>query len=139
MTEEDQVFVLTHLEVERAADVLEEMEPDDAADLLNELPDPDAESLLELMQPEDADDVRRLLEYEEGTAGSMMTPVPIILAPETTVAEALAAIRQEEVSRPWPRPCSCAVRRWRRPPGGTWAWCTCRSCCACRRPSRSAA
>ena len=74
------------------------MEPDDAADLLNELPDPDAESLLELMQPEDADDVRRLLEYEEGTAGSMMTPVPIILAPETTVAEALAAIRQEEVS-----------------------------------------
>ena len=50
------------------------------------------------MQPEDADDVRRLLEYEEGTAGSMMTPVPIILAPETTVAEALAAIRQEEVS-----------------------------------------
>lgn len=98
MTEEDQVFVLTHLEVERAADVLEEMEPDDAADLLNELPDPDAESLLELMQPEDADDVRRLLEYEEGTAGSMMTPVPIILAPETTVAEALAAIRQEEVS-----------------------------------------
>ncbi|WP_144793113.1 magnesium transporter MgtE N-terminal domain-containing protein [Kocuria palustris] len=98
MTDEDQVFVLTNLEVERAADVLEEMEPDDAADLLNELPDPEAESLLELMQPEDADDVRRLLEYEEGTAGSMMTPVPIILSPETTVAEALAAIRQEEVS-----------------------------------------
>lgn len=98
MTDEDQVFILTSLEVERAADVLEEMEPDDAADLLNELSDPDAESLLELMQPEDAEDVRRLLEYDEGTAGSMMTPVPIILAPETTVAEALAAIRQEEVS-----------------------------------------
>lgn len=98
LPEEDQVFILTNLELERAADVLEEMEPDDAADLLNELPDPDAEALLELMQPEEADDVRRLLEYEEGTAGSMMTPVPIILAPETTVAEALAAIRQEEVS-----------------------------------------
>ena len=98
MTEEDQVFVLTHLEVERAADVLEEMEPDDAADLLNELPDPDAESLLELMQPEDADDVRRLLEYEEDTAGSVMTPVPVIMAPEDTVAEAMATIRQQEIS-----------------------------------------
>ena len=50
------------------------------------------------MQPEDAEDVRRLLEYEEGTAGSLMTPVPIILPPEATVAEALAHIRQEELS-----------------------------------------
>lgn len=97
LPEEDQVFILTSLDVERAADVLEEMEPDDAADLLNELPDSQAEDLLQLMQPEEADDVRRLLEYEEGTAGSMMTPVPIILSPETTVADALAAIRQEEV------------------------------------------
>ncbi|MDO4254110.1 MAG: CBS domain-containing protein [Kocuria sp.] len=98
LPEEDQVFILTSLDVERAADVLEEMEPDDAADLLNELPESQAEDLLQLMQPEEAEDVRRLLEYEEGTAGSMMTPVPIILSPETTVADALAAIRQEEVS-----------------------------------------
>nr|WP_167739381.1 CBS domain-containing protein [Kocuria sp. JC486] len=98
LPEEDQVFILTNLHVERAADVLEEMEPDDAADVLNELPDTQAEDLLQLMQPEEAEDVRRLLEYDEGTAGSMMTPVPIILSPETTVADALAAIRQEEVS-----------------------------------------
>ncbi|NKE09224.1 MULTISPECIES: magnesium transporter MgtE N-terminal domain-containing protein [Kocuria] len=98
LPEEDQVYILTNLDVERAADVLEEMEPDDAADLLNELPDTQAEDLLQLMQPEEAEDVRRLLEYDEGTAGSMMTPVPIILSPETSVADALAAIRQEEVS-----------------------------------------
>jgi CBS domain-containing protein/sporulation protein YlmC with PRC-barrel domain len=98
LPEEDQVFILTNMERERAATVLEEMEPDDAADLLNELPDAEAEELLERMQPEDAEDVRRLLEYEEGTAGSLMTPVPIILPPEATVAEALAHIRQEELS-----------------------------------------
>lgn len=97
LPEEDQVFIVTNLDVERAADVLEEMEPDDAADLLNELPEAQAEDLLQLMQPEEADEVRRLLEYDEGTAGSMMTPVPIILSPETSVADALAAIRQEEV------------------------------------------
>lgn len=98
LPEDDQVQILSHLEVERAADVLEEMEPDDAADLLNELTDTQREQLLTLMEPEEADDVRRLLEYEEGTAGSLMNPVPIILSPEATVAEALAHIRQEEIS-----------------------------------------
>lgn len=98
LPEDDQVEILSHLDVERAAQVLEEMEPDDAADLLNELSDAQREELLHLMEPEDADDVRRLLEYEEGTAGSLMNPVPIILSPEATVAEALAHIRQEEIS-----------------------------------------
>lgn len=98
LPEDDQVQILSHLEVERAADILEEMEPDDAADLLNELTDAQREQLLTLMEPEEADDVRRLLEYEEGTAGSLMNPVPIILSPETSVAEALAHIRQEEIS-----------------------------------------
>jgi Mg/Co/Ni transporter MgtE len=50
------------------------------------------------MEPEEADDVRRLLEYPEGTAGSLMTPVPIILPPEASVADALAAIRREDIS-----------------------------------------
>ncbi len=98
LPEDDQVEILSNLDVERAAQVLEEMEPDDAADLLNELTDNQREELLKLMEPEEADDVRRLLEYEEGTAGSLMNPVPIILPPEATVAEALAHIRQEEIS-----------------------------------------
>ena len=94
---EDQVQILSHLDDERAAQVLEEMEPDDAADLLIELDDAQREKLLELMEPDEADDVRRLLEYDEGTAGSLMNPVPIILSPEATVAEALAHIRAEEI------------------------------------------
>ncbi|GGH59836.1 magnesium transporter MgtE N-terminal domain-containing protein [Rothia aerolata] len=98
LPEDDQVEILSHLDVERAAQVLEEMEADDAADLLNELSDTQREELLKLMDSEDADDVRRLLEYEEGTAGSLMNPVPIVLSPEATVAEALAHIRQEEIS-----------------------------------------
>ncbi|MFW0154489.1 magnesium transporter MgtE N-terminal domain-containing protein [Rothia sp. P6271] len=97
LPEDDQVEILSHLDVERAAQVLDEMEPDDAADLLNELSDAQREQLLVLMEPEEAEDVRRLLEYEEGTAGSLMNPVPIILSPEASVAEALAHIRQEEI------------------------------------------
>lgn len=98
LPDDEQVAILSSLDTERAADVLEEMDPDDAADLLAELPETEKESLLQLMEPEEADDVRRLLEYEEDTAGSMMTPVPVILPPEATVAEALASIRREDIS-----------------------------------------
>lgn len=98
LPDDDQVQILQSLDLERAADVLEEMDPDDAADLLNELPEEQKEELLALMEPEDAEDVRRLLEYEENTAGSMMTPVPVILPPEATVAQALAHVRREELT-----------------------------------------
>ncbi|MBP2215857.1 magnesium transporter MgtE N-terminal domain-containing protein [Arthrobacter sp. CAN_C5] len=98
LPDDDQVQIISSLNRERAADVLEEMDPDDAADLLNELPEAQKEDLLALMEPEDAEDVRRLLQYEEDTAGSMMTTVPVILPPEATVAEALAHVRREELT-----------------------------------------
>ncbi len=90
--------ILAALEAERAADVLEEMGPDDAADLLGELPTEQAEALLRLMDPDEAAPVRRLLTYEDTSAGGMMTSEPIILGPDATVAEALAHIRNPELS-----------------------------------------
>jgi len=97
MVEVESVAILTGLDDERAADVLEEMDPDDAADILNEIPEDTRARLLELMEPEEAEDVRMLLEYDEYTAGGMMTPEPVILAPDSTVAEALARIRNSDL------------------------------------------
>ncbi|MEU8071665.1 CBS domain-containing protein [Micromonospora sp. NPDC048169] len=98
LPERDQVEILAALDRQRAADVLEEMEPDDAADLLNELPPPEQDVLLDLMEPDEADPVRQLLRYASGTAGSVMTSEPVILPPDATVAEALARIREVQLS-----------------------------------------
>ena len=97
LPEPDQVAVIAMLEDERVADVLEEMDPGDAADLLNELPPERAEMLLSLVEPEDAEDLRRLLIYDDKSAGGLMTTEPIILAPDATVAEALARMRNPEL------------------------------------------
>jgi flagellar motility protein MotE (MotC chaperone)/sporulation protein YlmC with PRC-barrel domain len=98
LPEEDQVEILEHLDNERAADVLEEMSPDDAADLIADLPPETAAALLELMEPEEAEDVKRLMSYVENTAGAMMTPEPVILGPDATIADALAHVRNPELT-----------------------------------------
>ena len=98
MDETDRVSLLAELEGERAADVLGEMDPDDAADLLREIGEERANALLELMEPEDAEDVLRLMTYEDYSAGGMMTTEPIVLTADSTVAEALASVRQKEIS-----------------------------------------
>jgi len=94
----DAVEIVSTLEQGRAADVIEEMDPDDAADLISELEPERAAAILNLMEPEDADDVRRLLSYDDYTSGGMMTTEPLVMAADSTVAEALASLRNPDVS-----------------------------------------
>lgn len=98
LPEDEQIDIISALDTERAADVLGEMDPDDAADLLRDLPPDIAEELLQRMEPEESAEVRRLLVYEEFTAGGMMTPEPIILDTDATVAQALALARMDSLT-----------------------------------------
>ena len=96
LPEADQIRLLEGLDIERVMGVLDEMEYDDLTDLLAEMPGDQRTRILDAMEPEEANVLRRLLSYEEGTAGSLMTPDPIILGANTTVAEALAQVRDPE-------------------------------------------
>ena len=98
LPEDDQTELLMQLDTERAADVLEAMDPDDAADLLGVLNPTEAEVLLRRMDPEESEPVRRLLSHSPDTAGGLMTSEPVVVAPDTIVAEALARVRDPDLT-----------------------------------------
>lgn len=97
LPEDEAAAVMEHLDTERAADVLEEMDADDAADLLAEMPAVEREEVLAAMHAEESEAVRRLLEHLPDTAGGLMNPDPLILSASSTVAEALARIRDPDL------------------------------------------
>jgi magnesium transporter len=78
---------------ERLADLLEELPMDDAAEFLEDLPDPTAERLLRLMEPQEAREVEQLLQYEEESAGRLMSTDIAALRRQWTAAEALEYLR----------------------------------------------
>jgi CBS domain-containing protein/sporulation protein YlmC with PRC-barrel domain len=98
LPEEEQIDIIGELDDERAAEVLDLMEPDDAADLMANLPEERSEAILDLMDEEEAEDIRMLMQFDEFTAGGLMTTEPIICAADATVAEAMALIRKKDVS-----------------------------------------
>lgn len=91
-----QASILEALEPEVAADIVEEMSPDEAADALSELKEETTAEILEEMEQEPLSDVKELLEYEEGTAGGMMNTEAIVLAQDTTLADAMVKLRRHE-------------------------------------------
>ncbi|VBB05344.1 Hypothetical protein LUCI_0553 [Lucifera butyrica] len=89
-----QVEIIEQMDEHRASDILEEMPPDEAADILGELPAEKSEGLLKLMEADDAEEVRELMQYEEGTAGSLMTTEFIAFSTRLTAEEVINQLRE---------------------------------------------
>jgi len=90
----EQALLLMHVGDQGAA-LIAALEPDDAADVLEAVEEPEREALLRDIGPEDAQEIRELREYEPDTAGGLMTPETVAVAPDATQAGILEAIRSD--------------------------------------------
>lgn len=97
MDEEDQARILGWLNTDDAAEVLALMAADDRVDVIQEMPSRIAEQVLEHIeevQPDLAEDTRELINYEEDSAGGLMTTEYVALDPHTKVWKAIEAVRE---------------------------------------------
>ena len=81
------------------ADILEEMAPDERADFVKFLPEEKLELVLPLIARAERIDIKKLMEYQEGTAGAIMTTEYASLSPEITVKEALERLKSQAFDR----------------------------------------
>ncbi len=86
--------LLDQLDKETITEVLQEMSSDDAADIIGNMPEDLADEILNIMHDEDSDEIEHLLQYEEDTAGGIMSTEIFSLAEDCTVKSAIEAIQQ---------------------------------------------
>lgn len=85
--------IVDDLDPAALAEFVSELQPDDAADMLSEMDQEDAEEILEHMEDEQSEKIEELLEYDEETAGGIMTPDVVAVPADATVADAVELIR----------------------------------------------
>jgi len=85
--------IVEEMETRLAADVLEAMPADEAADIVGDLPDERAQEILAEMQPQEAAEVKELMQYEDDSAGGLMTSEVITLPQDLTAAQAINRLR----------------------------------------------
>ncbi len=90
----DSIFLLSGMTEDQITSILREMSSDDAAELISNLPEEISERVLQLMEQEDQKEVEDLLQYDEKTAGRIMTTEFFALGENTTAEEAIEAIRE---------------------------------------------
>ncbi len=93
-----QTQVVEKLNPEKAADIIEEMSPDAAADLIQSMDSEKSKEVLGEMEHREASEVRGLLQFEEDTAGGMMTTEIVVVGEDATRGEVVDYIRFHEIA-----------------------------------------
>lgn len=86
--------VLHELSPEEAAQLVRELPSEDSNDILGYLPESDRLAVLERLPSAHAEELELLAEYEDDTAGSIMSPEFVALRTGATVADALTRLRR---------------------------------------------
>ena len=87
--------LLVSLQPERILELLHELSDDDAADLIGELEPEEQARVLALLPRVEARELRRLLQYEEDSAGGIMTTELVAVSMHLTAAEAISEVRRQ--------------------------------------------
>jgi len=90
---DQQVELATGQNRRQMAQLLEEMPPDDRADLVQRLDPAVRDELLPLVAKAEREDIRKLAQYEEQTAGSVMSTDYAVLKPDMDIAQAIEQLR----------------------------------------------
>src|SRR5262245_24260504 len=85
--------ILEKLLPERAAQILEELSADERTDIVQQIGQHERRRILAKVSTEVKAELEHLLQYEEATAGGIMTTEFVRLGPEMTVGDALKHIR----------------------------------------------
>lgn len=89
-----QRILVESLGPERAANVMQKMSIDELADLIQMLPDRKSKEIMENLPSDSTSNVKKILEYDEDTAGGLMTTEYVSVFPNTTVKEVVEQIRK---------------------------------------------
>lgn len=79
--------------------VLDEMAPDERVDFIKALPKERTDELLPLVAQAERNDIKKLIQYEEGTAGSILTTEYAFISQEITVKEAIEKLKLQAFDR----------------------------------------
>ena len=94
LSDEEMEEILTSMDARYAAQVLGAMQYDNAADIMNFLPKEVMMSFLALMERDDREEIRILMNYEDDTAGGIMTTEFVSIDSEMTVHQAMEHLRR---------------------------------------------
>lgn len=87
--------LLASLAPAKGAELLHELPDDDAADLVGELEPEDQDRILAELPADEAGEIRDLLQYDEETAGGIMTTALVRVRDSVTAREAIEAVRAQ--------------------------------------------
>ena len=95
---EIQKILVQNLGPERAASILQKMSIDELVDLMQILPDRKTGEFISSLPSESTQKVKKIIEYDENTAGGLMTTEYMSGFPENTVAEVTDQIKKASQS-----------------------------------------
>lgn len=92
---DQQVELATGQSRRQMANLLEEMPADDRADLVQKLDEKVRNELLPLVARAEREDIKRLAQYEEETAGAVMSTDYAVLKPDMDLSQAIEQLRMQ--------------------------------------------